>query len=99
MIDGYQLSAHQIRACRAVNRLISQNAITDEDYTREAAFDGGEWSGPALDDYQQEIEDTAIRLVGQRFDLNHIILATAVMYYDGMESTFEMESRLKGRLT
>lgn len=92
MMASYELSQHALRACRAVNRLIADKTISDEQWNAETAFDGGEWSAPALDDMHIEMEHDTIAYVAIRFGYMPSQLAHFVMYYDGEQENMWRES-------
>jgi hypothetical protein len=61
------LTKHALRACRAVARLIRDNSITDIEWQANSAFDGGEWSQPAMARHQEQMETRMIETVALRF--------------------------------
>ncbi len=92
MMASYELSRHALRACRAANRLIADKSITDEQWNAETAFDGGEWSAPAMGEWQCNMEHAVIGYVAIRFGYMPSQLATFIMYYDGTQQDMWRES-------
>ncbi len=78
---SYELSRHMLRACRALSKLIALNKIPDWVWKSETAFDGGEWSGPALGKVQEQIDDKATATVAIQFGYMPNQLSISFAYY------------------
>lgn len=74
------LTRNEIRAARALDRLLNDYLTSDEDYHREAAFDGGEWSGPALAAFDEAETDRLTHMCAERHGLTHAEMDHAIGY-------------------
>lgn len=92
MMAHYELTRHALRACRAANRLIAAKSISDEEWNANTAFDGGEWSAPAMGEWQCKMEHETIEYVAIRFGYMPMQLATFIMYYDGTQENMWRDS-------
>lgn len=90
---SYDLSRHMLRACRALAKLIALNTIPDWIWKSETAFDGGEWSGPALAKVQEQLNDKATTTVAMQFGYMPSQLSKAFTYYTNEEVYMWMESK------
>jgi len=87
------LTPHVIRACRALDRLwLDYCHDNGPGWEADISVDGGEWSGPIIEQVQNADEQRFISLVGERFGIEDRQLETFWQYsypYDEMHCQME----------